>query len=415
MRMRGPVVLVVIAIAVGVACGRSDPADWRVTVQPVSSPAGMNSSEPTLSVSDRGALLSWIERAGTTTHLKFSERTSYGWTTPITAASGDDWFLSYADVPSVIRLSDGTLVAQWLQITDASIEAYNLILSYSKDEGRTWAPSFMPHHDGTMTQHGFASFVEMPGTGVGLVWLDGRSSDFNFDDPNAGSMTLRFAAFDANWKQTADVLVDARVCECCPTTAVLTSDGVLTGYRDRSENEIRDISVSRLENGAWTPATTVHDDNWEIPACPVNGPKLSARGRQVAAAWFTVKNDQGQAYAAFSNDAGRSWGAPIRLDEAGSLGRVDVVLLEDGSAAASWVEFADQRAQLRMRRIDPSGATSAPITVAGVEGSRTSGIPRLARRGSELLFAWTESAPGSSESDPVFLVRTAVAAIPPAR
>ena len=62
--------------------------------------------------------MSWIEREGTTTHLKFAERTAYGWTTPMTAASGDDWFLSYADVPSVIRLSDGTLVAQWLQVTD---------------------------------------------------------------------------------------------------------------------------------------------------------------------------------------------------------------------------------------------------------------------------------------------------------
>ena len=47
--------------------------------------------------------------------------------------------------------------------------------------------------------------------------------------------------------------------------------------------------------------------------------------------WFTVKDDLGQAYAAFSSDAGRTWGAPIRLDDGGSLGRVDVELLDNGT------------------------------------------------------------------------------------
>ena len=53
-------------------------------------------------------------------------------------------------------MRDGTLVANWLVETDASIEAYNLMLSYSKDDGATWARPFMPHNDKTTTQHGFA-------------------------------------------------------------------------------------------------------------------------------------------------------------------------------------------------------------------------------------------------------------------
>jgi hypothetical protein len=401
--------LLVGALVTTTACRR---AEWTVSVQPVATPAGMNSSEPHLSASSRGAGLSWIERDGATTRLKFSERTSAGWTMPVTAASGDDWFISYADVPFVTRLADGTLLAQWGQTTDELIEAYDLMLSYSKDDGRTWATPFMPHHDGTMTQHGFASIVEPPGGGVGLVWLDGRAGELDTTSPEGGAMSLRYAAFDASWKQVADQPVDVRVCECCPTTAVVTSDGVLTAFRDRSDKEVRDISVSRLENGVWTPSTTVHNDNWEIEACPVNGPKLSARGRQVAAAWFTAQGDQGQAYAAFSSDAGRTWGAPIRLDEAGSLGRVDIQLLDDGSAAASWVEFANQRAQFRMRRVDNSGMKSAPVDVGSVEGSRSSGFPRLTQRGGELVFAWTESAAGSGESDTVLTVRTAVAPLP---
>ena len=166
---------------------------------------------------------------------------------------------------------------------------------------------------------------------------------------------------------------------------------MLTAFRDRDAKDVRDILVSRLENGKWTSAAPVHEDNWEIFACPVNGAMLSANGRNVAAAWFTVKNEQGQSYAAFSNDAGRSWGAPIRLDDRGSLGRVDIEMLEDGSAVATWIEFADQRSQIKLRLVNPSGARSPAIAVAALADSRASGYPRVARHDNELVFAWTES------------------------
>ena len=395
MRLLTAAVGAVFAVIVASCGGSSEPAPagWTVAVQPTPSPAGPNSSEPQIVESGRGRILSWVERVATTSYLKFSERNGSGWSTPVTAASGNDWFLSYADVPSVMRLSDGTLVAQWLQQIDPVTESYNLRLSYSKDEGKTWAASFMPHNDKTKTQHGFASLIEGPGNTLGVVWLDGRNSTFDFDDPNTGTMTLRYAAYDSSWKQTVDTEIDHRACECCPTTFVATSDGLLTAFRDRTEDEVRDIAVSRLEGGKWTPAVTVSRDNWKLDFCPVNGPMMSARGREVVAAWFTVKNDQGQSYAAFSQDAGRTWGMPIRLDDGGSLGRVDVELLDDGSAVASWVEYAEGRSDFRIRRVERSGQRSAPIPIAAVTGGQASGYPRLSRVGNELLFAWTDSGP----------------------
>jgi hypothetical protein len=401
--------LALAALVVSSSCGRSEPAAWTVAVQRVASPAGPNSSEPQIVDSGRGRILSWVERAGTMSHLKFSERTVSGWSPVVTAASGNDWFLSYADVPSVMRLSDGTLVAQWLQQLDPIMEAYDLRLSYSKDNGKTWAASFMPHNDGTKTQHGFASLVEMPANMLGVVWLDGRNSPFDFDKPDTGTMTLRYAAYDSSFKQTADTEIDHKVCECCPTTAVATSDGLLTAFRDRSDDEVRDIAVSRLENGKWTTVSPVAVDNWKLDFCPVNGPMLAARGRDVVATWFTVKNDLGQAYAAFSNDAGRTWGMPIRLDDGGSLGRTDVEILDDGSAVASWVEYAEGRSDFKIRRIESSGAKSAPVAVAPVTGGQASGYPRIGRVGNELIFAWTDSAADASGA---LQLQTAVAQLP---
>ena len=125
--------------------------------------------------------------------------------------------------------------------------------------------------------------------------------------PGQDEMSLRFATFDGAWKQTADQALDLRVCECCPTAAAVTSEGVVAAYRNRSDEEIRDNYVARLVNGKWTTPQAVFADNWKIAACPVNGPALSANGRTVAMTWFTVKQDQGQAYLAFSTDAGATW------------------------------------------------------------------------------------------------------------
>ena len=72
-------------------------------MQALASPAGPNSGEPQLSVSSKGVLLSWVEREGSTASLKFAERTSAGWSAVRTVASGDNWFVNWADVPSVMH------------------------------------------------------------------------------------------------------------------------------------------------------------------------------------------------------------------------------------------------------------------------------------------------------------------------
>jgi hypothetical protein len=307
------------------------------------------------------------------------------------------------------RLADGKLVAHWLQKSGKSTYAYDVRLSFSSD-GLTWSPSVTPHHDGTQTEHGFVSFFQAPGDAIGLVWLDGRATGGgdHGGGHGASNMSLRYGAFDGRWKQVADLPIDARVCECCPTAAAVTADGPIVAYRDRSDQEIRDIYVTRYDQGTWTAGAPVNRDNWKIEACPVNGPSVSARGRHVVVAWFTGANSAPRAFAAFSTDAGRSFGPPIRLDDEASLGRVDVELLPDGSAAAAYVEFAEQGgAQFRVRRIQPDGTRSDPVSIAGISGNRSSGYPRMALHGGELVFAWTDR-------DGTSRVHTAVAKLPTA-
>jgi len=366
----------------------------------------MRSSEPQMTVSSRGVLLSWVEPADKTASLKFSERTPSGWSEAKQVASGASWFLSYADMPTVMRMRDGTLVSNWYLSTNPIAEGYDILLASSKDEGKTWSKPQKPHRDKTKTQHGFVSMFEPPSGGLGLVWLDARDQENNTTDPEGGSIGLYAAAFDASLKQTAETMVNARVCECCSTAAAVTDEGVITAFRDRSEKEIRDIAVTRLENGKWSDPKTVHDDNWEVDSCPVNGPAISARGRQVAVAWFNAKDNKGRSFAAFSSDAGRTWSQPIALEDKVSRGYVGIDLLDDGSAVASWVEFDGGRSQFKVRRVEPSGARSASMTIANGEGG-VIGYPRVARSGGELVFVWTEGKDEEAQH-----VKGAVARVP---
>ena len=56
---------------------------------------------------------------------------------------------------------------------------------------------------------------------------------------------------------------------------------------------------------------------------------------------------------------------------------------------------------------DRNGTRSAPVTIAGIAGSRASGYPRAAIANGEVVFAWTESTDGGG-----LQVRTSVSRLP---
>lgn len=356
------------------------------SIAPLASPAGADAMAPRLSVSADRLILSWLETGDLPT-LKYAERTPSGWSKPITVVSADNVIANYADVPSVHALSDGRLIAQWLVENGPDTEAYDLRLSVSRDRGATWTPLRSPHGDQTKTQHGFASFFEGGPAGFGLVWLDGRETA-----KAGGAMTLRSTRYESPGAGV-ETIVAPRVCDCCPTAAATTSEGAIVAFRNRTADEIRDIYTARWDGRAWSAPAPVHNDGWKINGCPVNGPALAARGREVVIAWFTAATGAGRAMAAFSSDAGRTFGAPVRIDDEGSTGHVQVALMKDGAAAVSWVEFGKGPTQLRVRRVTKQGDRSAPVTIASGVGTQ---IPRMATSRDEVVFAWMEDSRGSS-------------------
>ncbi|MGD2134850.1 MAG: sialidase family protein [Gemmatimonadales bacterium] len=356
------------------------------------------SGEPHLTATADGrAVLTWLEPvAGERYALRFAVRDAAGWSEPRTIAARDDFFVNWADFPSLAVLTDGTWVTHWLQLAGPGTYAYHVKLAVSRDTGRTWSAPITPHRDRSLTEHGFVSVVAWRG-GAMLVWLDGRQmreegsgeTGSSEGEMEVGDMSMRATTLDADGVRGRDVLLDGRTCECCQTALVRTANGLVAAYRDRSAEEIRDIAVVRYVDDGWTDPVHVANDGFEYPGCPVNGPQLSARGDTVAIAWYTAPRQEARVQAAFSTDGGATWGAPIPIDDGDPLGRVDVEFLADGTALVVWLERTAEAAEVRARRVSLDGGADDSWPVAVTGESRGSGFPRMSRVGSGVVVAYT--------------------------
>ena len=314
------------------------------------------------------------------------------WSAPRTVATGTDWFINWADFPSVVPVTDQFWAAHWLQQKPGDVYSYDVRMSVSPDGGASWSPPMSPHDDGTPTEHGFVSLLASGGR-LQAAWLDGRhtTGEHEHGHGTGGAMTLRGALVQPDGRlQDRDYELDGRVCDCCQTDAAMTSEGAVVVYRDRSDDEIRDIAIVRRTADGWSEPVHVSNDGWRIDACPVNGPAVDARGDDVVVAWFTAP-DKPRVRVAFSGDGGRTFSKPVEVASGKVAGRVDVVLLADGRAAVSWLADAPGAAEIRVQRFARDGAAGAAMTIARSDVARSSGFPQMVLAEGGLLFAWTES------------------------
>jgi hypothetical protein len=361
-------------------------------VAAASSPAGAGAAEPFLFAGRDGVILSWIEpAAGGRSAVRFARNQGGTWSAPRTIVERDDLFVNWADFPSVVEDERGVVYAHWLQKSGAATYAYDVRMAISRDGGGTWSEPFLLNRDGTQTEHGFASLAPLPGGGVGALWLDGRTMQSDGGHGHGGGdMALRYARVAADGTIASEEVLDARTCECCSTGLAIASAGPIAVYRDRSADEVRDISFARRQGPAWTAPQRLHADGWRINGCPVNGPQIDASGTTAVAAWFAAAGGAARVYAAFSTDGGATFGAPVVVDDGRPIGRVDVVLAGENRAVVSWIEEGAAGGQIRARLVAANGPRQPSLAVAETTTARSAGFPRVARSGDDVWFAWTE-------------------------
>lgn len=383
-------------LALGCASPAAEPS-------PIPSPAGAGALGPSFATAPDGTvLLSWLEPVTADIWaLKFSrfDAAAQRWSAPGTIAQGPDWFVNWADFPTITVLDRNRLVAVWFAYEPDNQALYHAEFSTSADGGATWSAPGQLTSESARTE-----FTAILPTGEAArplaVWLDGRERAAGRDHQTLHARVLGEAG--------PDVCVDDRVCDCCQLSFVSLSDGsALLAYRGRTVDERRDIRLARYRAGKWETPRPLHADGWKIHACPVNGPRLASRGSVVTAVWFTAADNQPRVWAKRSTDLGETFGAAQRLDLGRPLGRVDCLMLTNGTAVLTWLERANPQAGIAggvyLRTLSAEGRLSAPRLLAVSSAARASGFPRIAALGArQLLLAYTR------DSDPTQVITSVV-------
>ena len=357
--------------------------------------AAEGSAQPHLDLSEDGsAVLSWLEPAGDSYALRMATSAGDSWSAPGTVATGGDWFVNWADFPSVTPIGGDVLAAHWL-VYQAQGFGYDAVMSMSTDGGANWSEPFLLHADGTDTEHGFVTLFPWQ-DGLAAVWLDGRNmivdGEFAFEN-EAGEplgMSLRYASFDVAGERVSSGELDPLACDCCQTDVALLGGDALLAFRDRTTSEVRDIVVRRLTADGWQAPVPLAPDNWVLEACPINGPAIAARDDQVAVAWFSAADNRPLVRVVRSNDGGRTFGDAMDLDSSGSFGHVDIAALPNGETAVSWLRSEAEGLALVLQLIDGGGEFGETISVATIDTAGPLDFPQMVFDGTRLVFAWTD-------------------------
>jgi len=378
------------------SCKPSEPESYELNEIPF--PGLTRSSLPVLSSNDSSLVFSWVSMLDdSTAQLSYAFlENGEKWSQPTFITKGSDWFVNWADYPAIVQ-NNGNFLSYILQKSSGGKFSYDVKLNTLAKGTDKWETGLPLHTDSTFTEHGFVSAIPLSDSTYSVTWLDGRNTGGGGHDHSghAGAMSLRVAEVNLKGKVIRDELLDDKTCDCCQTTSALTEQGPVVIYRNRSDEEIRDIAITRLVNGKWTEPKIIHEDGWKIAGCPVNGPRAAAINSTVLVGWFTASGESPKVQFVFSDNSGESFKAPVTL-EGKVIGRVDVALLDSKTGIVSWMETLEEGTFLLAANITIEGKLGTPFKISSIDPSRKSGFPQMEVLGDRVYFAWTEEIDGNS-------------------
>jgi hypothetical protein len=314
--------------------------------------------------------------------------------------------VNWADFP-FLSVNDAGMAAHWLKKSSHGTYDYDIVATFYDSATRNWSKPAVIHKDGVSAEHGFVSMLPMDQGRTFISWLDGRNtkkdqsqsdahshasshSSLSTADHDMGGMTLRGGIFSNTGETLEEWELDNLVCDCCQTSSTMTSSGPVVVYRNRTTNEIRDTYITRMVDGRWSAPKTVHNDDWQVAGCPVNGPSIASKGGMTAVAWFTAKGDKPKVSLVTSTNDGESFSDPVLVAENNTSGRVSVAILASGDIAISWLETDGAAAKLKLARYDQQGALQESLTIADTKSSRRSGFPIIVSQEDVVYVTWTD-------------------------
>lgn len=385
-------------VVVIAGCGDTGLPEPFNEITELGSPVESDARYPYLHATGDSVLVSWQSKGeDDLTRLYLAALNDTEWSGPQMITEGADWFVNWADFPIIgTNHSDDVMLSF---MTSSGPGTFEYDLNFITRTDGTWNDSFIPHEDGTLTEHGFASMVPYQDDKLLTIWLDGRQMESSddaegqHDSHGNGDMMLMHGVVDPATGILEKGALDRRVCECCPTASAVTDESAVFFYRDRSDDETRNIAyVSYSFNQQeWSSPKQLHDDGWQVHGCPVNGPAADSYENTVGVVWYSAPNDQPYVKVAFSQDNGETFSEPVEIQIGNTLGRTDLKMIDGQTAIVSWIDQVEGQTRLMTRLVGSDGSKGPAQLIKADDylAGRASGFPRMTRSGDSVYLGWT--------------------------
>ncbi|HVY57011.1 MAG TPA: sialidase family protein [Xanthobacteraceae bacterium] len=271
-----------------------------------------------------------------------------------------------------------------------------VLYTRSVDGGRSFVKP-KPITPNTESQRFEALALDADGS-VFATWLDKRNrvrARANHEDYNGAALFFAWSK-DGGATYSEARMVKDDTCECCRLAVAFAGPGrPVVLFRNIFPGSVRDHAIVTFRDPA-SPGEVyrVSNDDWQIEACPHQGPSLAISPTgSYHAVWFTGgKNRKGLFYAR-STDGGKTFSEPVAIGRRERNPSRPYVLVNSAGAALVWKEFDGEKTSVNLMTSDDDGKTwSQPKAIAAT--SDASDHPLLVSNGRRIFLSWMTKADG---------------------
>ena len=297
--------------------------------------------------------------------------------------------------PKIVVDREGRIAVAFSIFRDKAFNG-QVLYSRSFDGGKEFAEP-KPITGSNESQRFEAMALDQDGS-LFVAWLDKRN---RVPAKEEGRKYEGAALFFASSKDGGETYSEARMardntCECCRLGIAFAGPGrPAVVFRNIFEGSIRDHAVMTFTDPS-TPGEIrrVSVDDWQISACPHQGPSLSiSAAGTYHVTWYTNGKVRKGLFYARSKDAGVTFSDPVQVGRADRSPSRPYVIAGPHELAMVWKEFDGEKTAVNLMTSQDDGVNwSAPKAIAST--SDTSDHPLLVTDGRRTYLSWMTKADG---------------------
>jgi hypothetical protein len=308
------------------------------------------------------------------------------------ATSGDPISADGENRPKIAFGPQGQVVISYTRPLDKPYTGWIRMLR-SGDGGATFTAPFTVHHDAQEITHRFESIAFDGAGALHAVWIDKRDL-LASGKGYVGAAIYQAISTDGGQTFGPDTKVADHTCECCRIALTQGPDGNLRAlWRHVFGASTRDHAFANLSSGASNTFKRATFDDWNVQACPHQGPGLTradaTNNPGYHAVWFGIRKERGTdvaavRYARLAADGQPIAGSVRALPDA-QAEHADVAALGD-KVAIVWRSFLGKKTTLKAWISNDGGKSFETRVLATARGNNDQ--PHLVTNGTRMVVVW---------------------------